>query len=89
MVTEADWENWKPRDLRPYIETALELFGPQRLMYGSDWPVCELAGSYGEVHAALAEALALLSNAERDAIWGQTAASFYRLPPEEASTKKS
>ncbi len=43
MVTEADWQHWKPADLKPYVETALEAFGPERCMFGSDWPVCELA----------------------------------------------
>ncbi len=42
MITEADWTNWSAADLRPYVETALECFGPERLLYGSDWPVCEL-----------------------------------------------
>ena len=57
MVTEADWENWKPADLKPYVETALECFGPQRCMFGSDWPVCELAATYQQVYDALVEAL--------------------------------
>ncbi len=61
MVTEADWTNWKPADLRPYIDLALECFGPERCMYGSDWPVCELAGSYADVHAAAQECLSKLS----------------------------
>ena len=46
LVTEADWQNWKPADLRPYVDRALELFGPRRCLFGSDWPVCLLAGSY-------------------------------------------
>ena len=49
MVTEADWKAWKPADLKPYVEIALSAFGPDRCMFGSDWPVCELAASYGEV----------------------------------------
>ena len=49
MVTEADWSAWKPADLKPYVEVALSAFGPERCMFGSDWPVCELAGKYGEV----------------------------------------
>jgi len=64
MVTEADWQTWTPADLRPYVETALELFGPERCMFGSDWPVCELAGSYEQVYRALDEVLPLLSNDE-------------------------
>ena len=49
MITEADWTHWKPSDLRPYVQAALELFGPERLMFGSDWPVSNLAGTYPEV----------------------------------------
>lgn len=80
MITEADWENWQPADLKPYVDTALECFGPDRCMFGSDWPVCELAGSYQAVHGALVEVLGPLGKAESDAIFGQTAAKFYGLP---------
>jgi len=79
MVTEADWQNWKPADLRPYVDTALELFGPQRCMFGSDWPVCELAGTYEQVHAALTECIAELTDDEQARILGGTAIDFYRL----------
>ena len=79
MVTEADWEHWKPSDLKPYIETALEAFGPERCMYGSDWPVCELAANYEEVHSALKSAVGTLSDTEQDWIFDKTAASFYGL----------
>lgn len=79
MITEADWENWQPADLRPYVETALDAFGPDRCMYGSDWPVCELAGSYEQVHSALAEVLGPLSESENAKIFGGTAQEFYQL----------
>ncbi|MCA9245649.1 MAG: amidohydrolase family protein [Planctomycetales bacterium] len=79
MVTEADWKHWKPADLKPYVETALELFGPERCMYGSDWPVCELAGSYDRVYHALVEALGAISESERAQIFGKTAIDFYGL----------
>ncbi len=82
MITEADWKNWKPSDLRPYVQTALELFGPDRCMFGTDWPVCELAGSYGQVVDALREALGDLTESENQAIWGGTAARFYSLQPD-------
>ncbi len=81
MVTEADWENWSAEDLQPYVEFALECFGPHRLMFGSDWPVCELAGRYEEVVAALRELLTDLSVTEQEQIFGKTAEQFYRLPP--------
>ena len=79
MITEADWRNWTPADLKPYIEMALDAFGPGRLMFGSDWPVCELAGSYDQAHAALVGALGSLSDTERRAIFGETASRFYGL----------
>lgn len=80
MVTEADWEKWKPADLRPFVQEAIDCFTPQRLMYGSDWPVCLLAGSYRQVFEALVEVLAPLTNeSERQAIFSDTARKFYRL----------
>lgn len=79
MVTEADWETWKPANLRPYVETALEAFTPQRCMFGSDWPVCDLAASYEEVFEALQEIVGPLSEAENRAIFSETAQQFYKL----------
>jgi L-fuconolactonase len=81
MITEADHEGWRPADLAPFISHALRCFGAERSMFGSDWPVCTLAGSYGEVVQALEENLARLAFAPReiDAIFGGTAREFYRL----------
>ena len=79
MVTEADWQTWKPADLRPYVQFALELFGPNRCMFGSDWPVCELAATYEQVYSALVEALGPISSDESAAIFGGTAQRFYGL----------
>ncbi|MGE4620338.1 MAG: amidohydrolase family protein [Planctomycetota bacterium] len=79
MVTEASWKNWSPDDLRPYIETAIEAFGPDRLMFGSDWPVCRLAAEYPQVKNLVEPYLATLSDSERAAIEGGNASSFYRL----------
>ena len=79
MVTEADWKNWKPADLKPYVEIALEAFGPERCMFGSDWPVCELAGSYETVFSTLRELTQTLSPSEQKLIFGETAKRFYRL----------
>jgi L-fuconolactonase len=81
MITEADWRQWSVEDLKPYVQAALDSFGPGRLMFGSDWPVCELAGSYEQMHQALVEALGPLSAAERDMIFGETARCFYAIPP--------
>ncbi|MHC5540030.1 amidohydrolase family protein, partial [Singulisphaera rosea] len=79
MITEADWQGWKADDLKPYVHAALDSFGPERLMYGSDWPVCELAGTYEDVHEAFVEALGPVSSTERAQIYGGTAERFYRL----------
>ena len=79
LITEADWGTWQPADLHPYIEQALEAFGPQRLMFGSDWPVCELAGSYARVVQTIDDELASLSVTDRDWIMGRTAAKFYEI----------
>ena len=79
MITEADWKNWKPADLKPYIDQTLELFGPERCMFGTDWPVCELAGTYKEVYDSLVEVTADLSDSEKNLIFGETAAKFYGL----------
>ena len=80
MITEADWRNWKPADLKPYVQAALEHFGPNRCMYGSDWPVSELAGTYEQVFSALKEALGPISEADTQKIFDGTARRFYRLP---------
>jgi len=79
LITEADWAKWKPADLKPYVEAALEAFGPKRCMYGSDWPVCELAGSYAQVHDALTEALGPISDDESYEIFEGTARRFYGI----------
>jgi len=80
LVTEADHEHWKPADLRLFVAHAVECFGPERLMYGSDWPVCQLAGGYTRQLDALREVLpAGLSPADEASIFGGTAARFYGL----------
>ncbi|MFE5036191.1 amidohydrolase family protein [Streptomyces sp. NPDC056683] len=76
MVTEADPASWTVDDLRPYAETVLDAFGPDRLMFGSDWPVCVLAGTYGEV---LDAANQLVAPADRSAVFETTAARVYGL----------
>jgi L-fuconolactonase len=79
LVTEADHEAWTVEQLRPYADVLLEAFGPDRIMFGSDWPVCLLAASY-QVWVATATALtAGLTEAERRQIFGGTAARWYRL----------
>jgi L-fuconolactonase len=83
LVTEAEWRSWKAADLIPYLDCALESFGAERLMIGSDWPVCLLAGSYGDVIAVVERWVERLSADERDAILGGTAARFYGVTGDE------
>jgi L-fuconolactonase len=79
MITEADWQRWKPADLRPYIQHVLEAFGWDRVMYGSDWPVCLLAGSYRRVWDALHEALGPIAPPRNAGLFGANATKFYGL----------
>ncbi|ONI74716.1 amidohydrolase [Actinosynnema sp. ALI-1.44] len=79
LVTEADWAQWTVDDLRPYADVVLAAFGPERLMFGSDWPVCLLAGSYGEVVDAAEDLTAGLGRTERDQVFGLTAQRVYGL----------
>ncbi|MEV6130555.1 amidohydrolase family protein [Streptomyces violaceusniger] len=81
MVTEADWRDWTPQTLRPFVDHVLGRFTVQRVMFGSDWPVCLLAAEgYGDVADALATALSGLSTAETELIFGGNAQRCYRLP---------
>ena len=79
MVTEADWASWTPAELRPYVDRVLETFGPGRLVFGSDWPVCLLAASYGQVVDTMRTLLHDLDRDELAAVFGGTAARVYRL----------
>ncbi len=79
MVTEASWTSWGAEDLTPYLDICLECFGPERLMIGSDWPVCTLAGSYQQVMSVVINWAGSLSSSERDMVLGGTCARFYGL----------
>ena len=80
MITEADHKTWTPDDLRPYVEHVLKCFGVERVMFGSDWPVCLLAGSYDQVAAALQAVLKPhLDKRGELAVFGENAARFYKL----------
>jgi L-fuconolactonase len=79
MVTEADWTGWTTADLRPYVDHVVDVFGPDRLLFGSDWPLCLLAGSYERVFDAASEALERLSTDERAAVFGGNATEVYHL----------
>jgi len=79
MVTEADFHNWTIEDLQPYVETALEAFGPERLLFGSDWPVCTVASSYKRWLDVVKQCTAGLTSDEQDKILGENAQKFYGL----------
>lgn len=83
MVTEADLTRWTVDDLRPYVEHVVECFGFDRLMFGSDWPVCLCAGTYDQVIGAVREILASRLNEETERkLFGENAARFYKLDAE-------
>jgi L-fuconolactonase len=79
MITEANWINWRTQDFRPYINLLLEVFGAKRLMFGSDWPVCTLAGSYPQVVELAKSVTSSFSKSENEDFWGGTACRIYGL----------
>ena len=79
LVTEADWNRWTIEDLHRYVNAALDAFGPERLMFGSDWPVCTLAAQYGRIVEIVRTAIDERPQSEQDSILGGTARQFWRL----------
>jgi L-fuconolactonase len=79
LVTEADWQRWTPSDLTPYLDVVFDCFGADRLMIGSDWPVCTVAADYQRTMRVVLDYLAHRSAAERDAVLGGTAAKLWNL----------
>ena len=79
LVTEANWKNWNAETLRPYLDVAFEAFGTDRLMFGSDWPVCLLAASYSQVKEVIENYTRDFSPSEKENIFGLNAARFYGL----------
>ena len=79
MVTEADWQNWKAEDLTPYMDVVFEAFGTDRVMFGSDWPVCRVAATYGQLLDITDAYVAKLSENEQDKFYGDNAVKFYGL----------
>ncbi len=82
LVTEARWNGWTRDDFRPYLDIVFEAFGPERLMFGSDWPVCTLAGSYAQVYDLVDEYTRALSQDQRAQVFGGNAARFYGIEGE-------
>jgi L-fuconolactonase len=79
MVTEADWKAWRPEQFKPYLDVVIESFGIERLMYGSDWPVALLAGSYRQVYDLAHQHIAPLGAEALDRFFGRNATQFYGL----------
>jgi L-fuconolactonase len=79
LSTLADWESWSAEDIKPYIDYAFDIFGAERLLFGSDWPVANLAGDYTKVYSETNKALKGRSQAQIDAVLGETAIRFYGL----------
>jgi len=79
MVTEADWTNWKQDDFVPYIDVVIEAFGPNRILYGSDWPVCLVAASYEQMLGIVQEYFSSFSETEQELFFGDNATKFYNL----------
>lgn len=79
MVTEADWKTWKTDDLKPYLDVVFENFSTDKLMFGSDWPVCNVASDYAEVVKTLEDYISQLSLPNQNKIWHENATSFYKI----------
>ncbi len=79
LVTEADWNRWTTEDLHRYVNAAIDVFGPERLMFGSDWPVCTLAAQYDQVVEIVRTAIDERPQSEQDSIFGETARTFWKL----------
>lgn len=79
LVTEADWRHWKTEHIKPYLDIAFECFGPDRLMIGSDWPVCTIAAEYGQVVGVVEDYLSQHRAEEREAVLGGNAKRFWGL----------
>jgi len=79
MVTEANWKNWKPADFHPYLDTIVEAFGTGRILFGSDWPVCQVAGGYDKMMDIVKNYFASFSANEQALFFGGNAINFYQL----------
>lgn len=79
LVTEADWQHWQEEELKPYLDVVFEAFGPDRLMFGSDWPVCLLAAPYSKVVKLVKGYIAQLPEQDQEKIMSHNAKAFYKL----------
>lgn len=87
LVTEADWQRWRPSDIEPYLDVAFDCFGADRLMAGSDWPVCTVAAGYSRTMAVVRDYVGRRPAAERDLVLGGTARRFWRLDARAAASR--
>lgn len=81
MVTEAHWDSWTADDLTPCLDVVFENFRPERIMFGSDWPVCNVAAHYSEVVSTVQDYITQLTHAEQEQVWFKNAQAFYNLEP--------
>lgn len=79
IITEADWNRWQPEDVKPYLDVIFQAFGCNRLMFGSDWPVCLVAGSYGKVKGIITDYIQQFTEEQRQAVMADNAITFYGL----------
>lgn len=79
MVTEADWQHWKPEDITPYLDVVFHVFGTDRILYGSDWPVCLVAASYETQLSIVSNYLKTFSESAKQKVMGENAVNFYNL----------
>ena len=79
MVTEADWQHWKQEDFIPYLDVVVNAFGKKRIMYGSDWPVCNVAGGYEKMFSIVKKYFSFFSDEEQQMFFGENAIRFYNL----------
>ena len=79
MVTEANWKNWKTADFTPYLDVVFEAFGAKRVLFGSDWPVCNVAGGYEKMLSVVQHYTSTLAKNEQELFWGRNAVRFYDL----------
>jgi L-fucono-1,5-lactonase len=89
LVTEADWKHWTADQIRPYLDVAFDAFGPSRLLIGSDWPVCCVAGDYSRTMRVVLDYVAARPVHEQDAVLGGNAQRFWRLKIDEGSTTRT
>jgi L-fuconolactonase len=81
MVTEANWQTWQPKDFKRYLDVAVEAFGTNRLMFGSDWPVCNVAATYEQVVNLVDDYFSAFGEGEKEAVFGGNAGRFYGIAP--------